>query len=62
MPLDHRSSPAGSDSSFAAWRECPTLLWLRIARARSATEAKSHPMAAAATIEVKPVWEALAGG
>lgn len=24
--------------------------------------AKSHPMAAAATIEVRPVWEALAGG
>lgn len=24
--------------------------------------AKSHPMAAAATIEVRPIWEALAGG
>lgn len=24
--------------------------------------AKSHPMAAAATIEVRPVWDALAGG
>lgn len=24
--------------------------------------AKSHPMAAAATIEVRPVWETLAGG
>ena len=32
--MDHRSSPADSDSSLAAWRECPTLLWLRVARAR----------------------------
>lgn len=62
MPLDHRPYPTGPDSSFAAWWECPTLLWLRVARARSAKEAKSQPMAAAATVEVRPVREALAGG
>lgn len=62
MAPDLDAGKIDRDPTLHLWRECPTLLWLRVARARAATEAKSHPMAAAAAIEVRPVWEALAGG
>ena len=35
MASDLDSARIDQDPTFLLWRECPTLLWLRVARARS---------------------------
>lgn len=53
---------AGHDATFPLWRDCPTLLWLRVARSRSPVAGKTDPIGAAPTAVDRAIWEALTSG
>lgn len=61
MASDLEPVRAGHDAALPPWRDCPTLLWLRVARSRSQIAVKPDPIGATATIVDRTGWEAFAG-